>query len=139
MVAETPAAPLPGFSFVELTEADAPAMLALATLTEPGPFFRHTNRLGDFIGVKQGVALVAMAGERLRPPGYTEVSGVCTHPAHRGQGHAGALMREVAARIAGRGDTPFLTVYRENAGAIALYETLGFRIRRALTLTALRR
>lgn len=139
MVAPDPAPPVPGFAFEVLTEADAAAMQALAALTQPGPFFRHTNRLGTFIGVKQDGALVAMAGERLRPTGYTEVSGVCTHPDHRGQGHAGALMRQVAANTVARGDTPFLTVYSDNAGAIALYETLGFRVRRELMLTALSR
>lgn len=63
-----------------LTEADAPAMLALATLTEPGPFFERTHRLGDFFGVKQDGRLLAMAGERLKPDGFTEVSGVCAQP-----------------------------------------------------------
>ena len=122
-----------------MTEADAAEMQALAALTQPGPFFRHTNRLGTFIGVRQDGALVAMAGERLRPTGYTEVSGVCTHPDHRGKGYAGALMRQVAHNIVARGDTPFLTSYTDNVGAIALYEALGFRIRRELMLTALSR
>jgi predicted GNAT family acetyltransferase len=122
-----------------LTEADAPAMLALATLTRPGPFFARTHMLGRFIGLKKNGALVAMAGERLQPPGFTEVSGVCTHPDHRGRGHAGALMRLVAARILARGETPFLHVYASNTGAIALYEALGFTLRRAITMTILER
>jgi len=71
-----------------LTEADAPEMLALASLTEPGPFLARTHRLGDFVGVKVDGRLVAMAGERLKPDGFTEVSGVCTHPDFRGRGHA---------------------------------------------------
>jgi len=127
----------PPFTVEALTDADAPAMFALARLTEPGPFFAHTNRMGDFIGVKQGGTLVAMAGERLRPEGYTEVSGVCTHPDHRGKGYAGGLMRIVASRIVARGEMPFLHAYADNSGAIALYETLGFRLRSAVTLTIL--
>jgi predicted GNAT family acetyltransferase len=71
-----------------------------------------------------------MAGERMRMPGFTEVSGVCTHPDHRGRGYAGALLRRVAQRILDRGETPFLHSYADNAGAIALYESLGFRQRR---------
>ncbi len=80
-----------------------------------------------------------MAGERMRPEGFCEVSGVCTHPEHRGRGYAGRLMRLVARRILERGETPFLHCFETNAGAIALYETLGFRARRRLVLTILKR
>lgn len=130
----------PGGAVVDiepLTEADAPAMLALARLTEPGPFFERTHQLGDFVGVKQDGRLIAMAGERMKPEGYTEVSGVCTHPDHRGRGYAGAMMRIVADRILARGETPFLHAYADNAGAIALYESLGFRLRTGVTMTVL--
>lgn len=120
-----------------LTEADAPGMLALARLTEPGPFFERTHRLGDFVGVKLDGRLVAMAGERMKPEGFTEVSGVCTHPDFRGRGYAGALMRLVAARVLARGETPFLHAYAANTGALALYESLGFRLRSRITMTVL--
>ncbi|ATY32106.1 GNAT family N-acetyltransferase [Sphingomonas psychrotolerans] len=136
MVAET----LSGtgdLDFVELGDADAGEMLALATLTEPGPFFARTHRLGDFIGIRDSGRLVAMAGERMKPAGFTEVSGVCTHPDWRGRGYAGGLMRVVAARIAERGETPFLHAYADNRGAIALYENLGFRLRCEVHVTVL--
>ncbi len=139
MIAEKLTPGEPTFSFEPLTEADAAEMLALATLTRPGPFAARTNRLGDFIGVKQDGRLVAMAGERMKPEGFTEVSGVCTHPDFRGRGYAGGLMRIVAARILARGETPFLHVYATNTGAIALYESLGFALRRAVTITVLTR
>jgi ribosomal protein S18 acetylase RimI-like enzyme len=139
MVALDPAPPLPDLAFVDLTDADAPAMLALATLTRPGPFRTGTHRLGGFVGVKQDGRLMAMAGERLKPGSFTEVSGVCTHPGARGQGLAGALMRVVAARIVTRGETPFLHAYASNTSAIALYERLGFRHRRMVTATILAR
>ena len=71
---------------------------------------------------------MAMAGERMKPDGFTEVSGVCAHPDHRGRGFAGALMRIVAGRILARGETPFLHAYASNRGAIGLYESLGFRL-----------
>jgi len=118
----------PAFEIVELGEEDARAMYDLAMLTKPGPYAAHTNRLGEFIGVKQDGRLIAMAGERMKMPGLSEVSGVCTHPDHRGKGYAGALMRVVAERMIARGETPWLHAYASNAGAIALYESLGFRL-----------
>ncbi len=133
MIAEAVVRPDPPFAMVQLGEADAPEMLALATLTVPGPFVRPTHRIGAFYGVKQEGRLVAMAGERMQLDGFTEVSGVCTHPDHRGRGYAGALMREVAHRILARDEAPFLHVNVQNAGAIALYESLGFRIRDSVT------
>jgi len=124
-------------AFEPLGEADAADMLALATLTVPGPYFEKTCRLGDFIGVKQDGRLIAMAGERMRPSGFTEVSGVCTHPDHRGQGYAKALMRVVTQRILERGEQAFLHVYAAHTATIALYETLGFSIRSPVTYTVL--
>lgn len=124
-------------AFEPLGEADAPEMLALATLTAPGPFFERTHRLGDFIGVRIDGRLVAMAGERMKPDGFTEVSGVCTHPDHRGRGYAGALMRVVTRRILERGEQAFLHAYAANTATIALYETLGFRVRASVRYTVL--
>lgn len=114
---------------VPLDLADAEEMLALATLTEPGPFLRETGRMGRFVGIRIDGRLVAMAGERFRFPGHTEVSGVCTHPDFRGRGLAQHLSRHVAARIAARGDTAFLHSWASNTAAIALYQKLGFTLR----------
>jgi predicted GNAT family acetyltransferase len=138
MVEVNPAAgPAPAYDILELTDADAPEMLALATLTRPGPFFERTHQLGDFNGVREGGRLIARAGERMKPDGFTEVSGVCTHPDFRGQGHAAALTRIVASRIRERGETPFLHAYASNAPAIALYERLGYRLRRNVLMVRL--
>jgi predicted GNAT family acetyltransferase len=131
--------PAPAFEILPLTDADGPEMLALATLTRPGPFFERTHQLGDFFGVRVDGQLVAMAGERMKPEVHTEVSGVCTLPEHRGRGYAAALMRLVAGRILDRGETPFLHAYASNTGAIALYETLGFKLRRQVLMTRLTR
>src|ERR1044072_7244652 len=67
----------PSFEIVPLGEADAPEMFARGGVTKPGPYNERTHRLGDFVGVKRDGRLVAMAGERMRPAGFTEVSGVC--------------------------------------------------------------
>lgn len=126
------------FQMLPLGDADAAEMLSLATLTKPGPFFARTHQLGDFIGVRVDGRLVAMAGERMRPDGYTEASGVCVHPDHRGKGYAARLLREVTARILDRGDKAFLHSYADNATAIGLYESLGYRGRREVVFTVVR-
>ncbi len=122
-----------------LTAADAPEMRALADLTKPGPFKGRTHELGQFWGVKENGKLVAMAGERMKLPGYTEVSGVCTHPDVRGKGYAGLLSRTVATQIQKRGETPMLHAYASNTAAVKLYEALGFVLRCHVTVTALAR
>lgn len=124
---------------VELGDADAGDMLALATLTRPGPFMRHTHHMGRFVGVRIHGRLAAMAGERFRFSGYTEVSGVCTHPDFRGRGLAARLSRHVASRILARGEMPFLQSWSSHAQAIRLYERLGFRVRREIHVAVLAR
>ncbi|WP_426661084.1 GNAT family N-acetyltransferase [Rhodanobacter aciditrophus] len=122
-----------------LGDADAQEMLALATLTQPGPFLRHTHRMGRFVGIRIDGRLAAMAGERFRFPGYTEVSGVCTHPDFRERGLARRLSRHVAAGIAARGDRAFLHAWKSNTAAIRLYESLGFRLRCEVNVAVLER
>ena len=120
-----------------LGDADVAEMLALTALTRPGPFLARTHQLGGFVGIREGGVLAAMAGTRLRVPGHVEVSGVCTHPDHRGRGHGAQLMIAVATAILGDGDRPFLHAFASNVQAITLYERLGFRIRRRLTASFL--
>lgn len=127
--------PTPGI--VALGDADSDDMAALAAATEPGPWGPKTHRYGQFYGIRDDGRLVAMAGERMRPEGFAEVSGVCTYPEYRGRGYAGALMRRVMTGLLARGDTPFLHAYAANSGAIALYESLGFALRREMAMMVL--
>lgn len=112
-----------------LGAADIPDMLALTDLTEPGPFARNTYCLGRYWGVRAEGRVVAMAGERMKQPGFTEISAVCVHPDHRRQGHGGRLTAAVAAAIEARGNRPYLHALADNHGAIRLYEQLGFQVR----------
>jgi predicted GNAT family acetyltransferase len=122
-----------------LDQTDVPEMLALTAATEPGPFVEGTIRMGRYFGVRsRGGDLIAMAGERLRLDGFTEISAVCTDPRFQGRGHAGALVTYLVALIVSEGRIPFLHVKSEN-GAKSLYEKLGFRVRHAMQLTVLTR
>lgn len=123
---------------VELTDTDVPDMLELVERTRPGPFWAETIRMGTYLGIREAGTLVAMAGERLHPPGWTEISAVCTAPEWRGRGFASALVRQSAARIIARGERPFIHVVRDHTGAIDLYRQLGFTIRRNITFRGFR-
>ena len=108
----------------------APQALELALLTRPGPFGPRTPELGEYFGYFDGDRLVAMAGERMAAESLREISGVCTHPDHRGRGHARKLMLKLVRRQLQRGETPFLHVMRDNASARELYQRMGFGIYR---------
>ncbi len=141
MVYESDGSPVPpdarGPIFHQLGEADVPDMLALTKLTKPGPFATRTREMGEYFGIRKGGALVAMAGERLRLPGLTEISAVCTHPEHLGQGYARRLIALLLGSIQGRGECGFLHVRQDNARAVELYERMGFGRRRSLTYALL--
>lgn len=128
-----------GVEVVELGPQDSPEMVELTMLTKPGPFGSRTHELGTYLGIRREGKLVAMAGERLKVPGHTEVSAVCTHPHCLGRGYAAILMGEVMRRIRDRGETTFLHVRQDNLRAIALYERIGFRERIRLHFAVIRR
>lgn len=120
---------------VRLNTGNAQEMLRLAQATQPGPFSARTPEMGNYIGLRDDVGmLIAMAGERMRCEGFTEISAVCVHDAHRGKRMAGRLMHILRQQIRQRGETPFLHVHTENASAIGLYERLGFETRKTFHL-----
>jgi ribosomal protein S18 acetylase RimI-like enzyme len=124
--------------FLRLDGRDAREMLALVKRTEPGPFVARTVELGTYLGVRDDGALVAMAGERLHPPGFTEISAVCTDATHRGRGLASRLVRAIVEGIWARGETPMLHMALENEPAHRIYSALGFETRTNLDVIGVR-
>jgi len=129
-------------TFEVLGAAHAADMYALAKLADPGPFEQDTWRLGTYLGVQVDGTLVAMAGERMRLPGFAEVSAVSTRPGHEGHGYATRLVRALVAREWAAGERPFLHVRTGSPAehaASRVYEKLGFEVRVAFTFQLGRR
>jgi len=131
--------PLDGVDIVTLGAEDVSAMMELTALTKPGPFSARTHELGTFLGIRVGGNLVAMAGERMKPAGYTEITAVCVHPSHRGRGYGQMLLGAVSRQILARDEIPFLHVFSSNESAIARYKRQGMEIRRSLHVTVLQK
>jgi len=119
---------------VPLTAAHAEEMVALTDVAFPGFFRSRTYRMGSYFGVRVDGELVAMGGERLRLEGYPELSGICTHPAHRGKGFASDVIGHLVRRHRRDGLLSWLHVGAPNTRAIELYTSLGFRRVRTLML-----
>lgn len=139
MVGTPEGSPTRGVEIVTLGADDVAEMMALTELTKPGPFGARTHELGTLLGIRVDGRLVAMAGERMKPADYTEISAVCVHPSHRGRGYGQMLLGAISRQIVARGELPFLHVFTENRSAIALYRRQGMEIRRRFHVTVLRR
>lgn len=114
-------------NLVPLENKHVEEMIALATLTRPGPFSKRTIDFGHYYGIFDNDKLVSMAGQRLHVFNFSEVSAVCTHPDYHGKGFAAILLQHQIEIICKSGQTPFLHVRDDNERAIALYERLGFK------------
>jgi ribosomal protein S18 acetylase RimI-like enzyme len=139
MVCWSPSQVRDGPETIAMTDAHVPDMLALTALVFPGFFRARTIDMGRYIGIYHGKQLAAMAGERMRMEGYTEISAVCTHPDYVGRGYAQRLVAMVSNAAFERGSTPFLHVYRHNTRAMAVYERLGFAVRTDVALCSVTR
>lgn len=115
-----------------LGEDDIPGMMSLTALVYPSYFRPETARLGAYYGVRRGGELCAMAGIRMAMDGYQELSAICTHPEHRGRGYAALLTRHLVHRVQTDGEVAFLHTESDNEAAKALYEKLGFVLRKEL-------
>lgn len=121
---------------IALGKDDVPDMKALVDLTKPGPFGPRTHELGKFCGIRDQGNLVAMAGERMKLDGFTEITAVCVHPTYRGRGLAEKVMSSVAREIVREGQRPFLHVFTDNPRALARYRQMGLTVRRRFHATA---
>lgn len=104
-------------------------MIALTSLTKPGPFLQRTIEFGNYHGIFREGKLVAMGGERMHIDHFTEISAICTHPDYRGHGYGAQLVHFLSKQILEKGETPFLHVRIDNKNAIEVYEKMGYQIR----------
>ena len=137
MIATRVAGPMQRRDVERLDGSSVYEMLKLVAESQPGPFAARTNQLGDYFGIRVDGQLIAMTGERVKIDGFTEISAVCTRPDHRRHGYAHDLVSAVTRAVLDRGERPFLHVFSSNLPAIALYECLGYTIRRTMHLTVL--
>jgi GNAT superfamily N-acetyltransferase len=107
-------------------------LFELINSIQPGFYKPRTASVGNYFGIRVYGKLVAMAGERLKITGMTEVSAVCTHPDFTGKGFAAQLVSTVCKHTIEEGNIPFLHVLSSNLRAIQLYERLGFVTRRSI-------
>jgi predicted GNAT family acetyltransferase len=124
---------------VRLSDANALEMVALTTIAFPGFFRSCTSEMGTYYGVRSDGELIAMGGERLMLDGYPEISGICTHPAHRGKGLAASLVWQLVRNHRREGLVSWLHVGAENHRAIELYLRLGFKVARKVMLIRISR
>ena len=130
---------LPQEEIVPLKKIHVPQMLALTSLTNPGPFFERTIEFGNYTGIFKSGKLIAMAGQRLHVNQYVEISAVCTHPDHVGKGYGSMLIQHQAQQILQQGEIPFLHSRSDNDQAIRLYKALGFITRQEMNLNIIQK
>jgi ribosomal protein S18 acetylase RimI-like enzyme len=122
-----------------LSEADSNAMYDLINSVQPGYYNSDTRLLGNYYGIREEDRLVAMAGERMRMTGFSELSAICTLPGFTGRGYAQQLISHIC-RYHKLSDTiSFLHVALTNQRAIRLYEHLGFEHRRTISFHRVRK
>lgn len=139
MTCETPASVAGGPGIIALDASHRADVLALTALVYPHYFRPRTMELGRYFGIYRDGRLAAMIGERLGDDTHTEMSAICTHPDFAGRGYASRLTAFLTRDTLARGRTPFLHVSHGNPHALALYQRLGYRVRREIPFWSLRR
>lgn len=139
MVCDAPLPEVAGPDFIALGEAHRADVLALTALVYPHYFRPRTMCLGRYFGIYEQGALAAIIGERMGPPGWREISAVCTHPDFLGRGYARRLMAWLSNDLLASGLKPFLHVSQQNTRALALYRNNGYRVRAEIPFWSLAR
>jgi ribosomal protein S18 acetylase RimI-like enzyme len=144
MVCSGPIEMAGGPEIMPLGKAQRDDALALTALVYQHYYRQRTMELCRYFGLyvpdeRGNARLAAMIGERLGTETHTEMSAICTHPDFEGRGYASRLTAFLANDTLARGQTPFLHVSLENPRAKALYERLGYRLRRRIPFWSLRR
>lgn len=121
-------------SIIQLNGSYEQELFELVSLVQPGYFKRKTVQLGSYYGIFKDGALIAATGERMKMNNFTEVSAIVTHPDHTGKGYAKQLISHAVNRIFDENRIPYLHVAETNSGAINLYDKMGFRVRRKISL-----
>jgi hypothetical protein len=107
----------PTVEIIRLCGANTPKMVALTNLAFPGLFRIRTHEMGSYYGVRSEGQLNATGGERLALDGYSEISGVCTHPARRGKALAANVIWQLVRDHLREGLVSWLHVSSENRRA----------------------
>jgi ribosomal protein S18 acetylase RimI-like enzyme len=128
-----PAAAVQNPPIETLGPSNATEMFDLINNIQPGYYHINTRQLGNYYGIRHKKKLVAMAGERIQFPGFSELSAICTDPSYTGRGYAQHLITHICRKQAASNITPFLHVALTNQRAIKLYEHMGFRHRREIS------
>jgi ribosomal protein S18 acetylase RimI-like enzyme len=126
-------------NIIPLDQSNSEEMYVLVSQVFPGYYLPNSNLMGDFFGIFKDEKLVAMAGERLRMDGLTEISAVVTHPDWLGRKFAQQLVTHLNHKNIQQGIIPFLHTGSGNERAIAIYELLGYTKRRIIPVTKIKR
>lgn len=139
MVCEKPVPVAITENILPLDKTNWDEMYALVSEVFPGYYLPNTPVMGGYFGIFKEGKLVAMAGERLCMHGLTEISAVVTHPTHQGRGYAQQLVTHLDDKNLQAGFIPFLHTGSNNERAIKIYELLGYKKRRIIPVTKIKR
>jgi ribosomal protein S18 acetylase RimI-like enzyme len=123
----------PGLA-VPLSPSDLPAVRALVERSVVHAFDPGALEMGPYFGVWRDGRLVSMAGTRLMVDVIGEIGNVVTDPGYRRRGLARMSVAATTRALLDAGRRALLHVFCSNAGAVALYEQLGYRRERTMYL-----
>jgi ribosomal protein S18 acetylase RimI-like enzyme len=112
-----------------LSPADLNELQALYAASYPGSWFEPRQlALGGFYGLREGGALVSVAGVHVRTSALrvAALGSIATHPRWRGRGAARRVTAQLCRSLRTEADAIGLNVHAENQAALSCYQKLGF-------------